>query len=213
MAKAAVESWRLFWLLALTTTVATCLGLPLADFHSARGTLPMILRTVRDALPLFLVAFTASSLAALWPSQPTRWLLRNRRYVGLGFAFGMAWHFSFVGYSIFSFGLTESGLTAKALALDLIALAFLLLMTLTSFRWAARRLTIANWRRLHKTGVYVIWFVATYIYLGSLRHGGDVLHVVAFSLLIAAWLLRVTAWVNRRVRGAIATSTSGGTST
>jgi sulfoxide reductase heme-binding subunit YedZ len=212
MAKA-VESWRLFWLLALTTSVATCLGLSLADFHSARGTAPMILRSLRIALPLFLLAFTASSLATLWPNQLTRWLLRNRRYFGLGFAFGMAWHLSFVGYSIFSFGLTESGLTAKALALDLIALAFLLLMTLTSFRWAARRLTIANWRRLHKTGVYVIWFVATYIYLGSLRHGGDVLHVVAFSLLIAAWLLRVTAWVNRRVRGAIATSTSGGTST
>lgn len=209
MAKAAVESWRLFWLLALTTTVVTCLGLPLADFHSARGTLPMILRSVRDALPLFLLAFTASSLAALWPSRLTRWLLRNRRYVGLGFAFGMAWHFSFVGYSIFSFGLTESGLTAKALALDLIGLTFLLLMTLTSFRWSARRLTAAHWRHLHKTGVYVIWFVATYIYLGSLRHGGDVLHVVAFSLLIAAWLLRVTAWVNRRVRGAISTPVSG----
>jgi sulfoxide reductase heme-binding subunit YedZ len=209
----AVESWRLFWLLALATSVAICLRLPFADFHSARGTAPMILRSVRYALPLFLFAFTASSLATLWPSKLTRWLLRNRRYIGLGFAFGMAWHFSFVGYSIFSFGLSESGLTTAALALDLIALTFLLLMTLTSFRWSARRLTAATWRRLHKTGVYVIWFVATYIYLGSVRHGGDVLHLVAFSLLIAAWLLRVTVWVNSKVRGAIPTSTVGGTST
>jgi methionine sulfoxide reductase heme-binding subunit len=209
----AVESWRLFWLLALATSVATCLSLPLADFQSARGIAPMILRSVRYALPLFLLAFTASSLATLWPSRLTMWLLRNRRYVGLGFAFGMAWHFSFVGYSIFSFGLSASGLTARALALDLIALIFLLLMTLTSFRWSARRLTNANWRRLHKTGVYVIWFVATYIYLGNVRHGGDLLHVVAFSLLIGAWLLRVIVWVNSRVRGAIPTSTSRRTST
>jgi methionine sulfoxide reductase heme-binding subunit len=202
MAKA-VESWRLFWLFALTISVTTCLWLPGTDFHSARGTAFPILRSVRYALPLFLLAFMASSLATLWPSRLTRWLLRNRRYIGLGFAFAMAWHFSFVGYSILSFGLSASGLTARAVALDLIAFAFLLLMTLTSFRWFTRRVSLANWRRLHKTGVYVIWFVATYIYFGNVRHGGDVLHVVAFSLLIGAWLLRVIAWASGRARRAI----------
>ena len=203
----AVEAWRLFWLLALALSVANCLGLPFADFHSADGTGPMIQRSVRYALPFFLLAFTASSLARLWPSQPTKWLLRNRRYVGLGFAFGMAWHLSFVGYSIFSFGLSASGLTARGLTLDLVGFTFLLLMTLTSFRWSARRLTAANWRRLHKTGAYVIWFVATYIYA---RHLEDILHVVAFSVLIAAWLLRVAAWANSSVRGTVPTSKAGG---
>jgi sulfoxide reductase heme-binding subunit YedZ len=198
-----VESWRLFWLLALVTSVAICLGLPLADFHSARGTAPMILRSLRIALPLFLLAFTASSLATLWPNRLTRLLLRNRRYVGLGFAFGMAWHLSFVCYSIFSFGLAESGLTPRGLALDLVGLIFLVLLTTTSFRWPASRLTPANWRRLHKTGVYVIWFVATYIYAHNLRH---ILPVAAFSALIAAWLLRVAAWVKRRVRHGVPTS-------
>jgi methionine sulfoxide reductase heme-binding subunit len=207
----AVEAWRLFWLLALVISVATCVWLPLTDFHSARGTAPVILRSVRYALPLFLLAFTASSLATLWPSQLTRWLLRNRRYIGLAFAFAMAWHFSFVGYSLFSFGMDASSISVRALALDLIGFTFLLLLTLTSFRWSARRLTSANWRRLHKTGVYVIWFVATYIYLGSVRHGGDLLHVVALSLLIAAWLLRVIVWVIRRVRGSAPTYTAGGT--
>jgi DMSO/TMAO reductase YedYZ heme-binding membrane subunit len=209
MAKA-IESWRLFWMLALATSVAICSGLPLADFHSAQGTAPMISRSVRCALPLFLLAFTASSLATLWPNKVTRWLLRNRRYLGLGFAFGMAWHFSFVAYSIFSFGLS---LTPRGLALDLIALFFLVLMTLTSFRWFARRLTAARWRRLHKTGAYAIWFVPTYIYLHSLLPGGDVVRVVAFSLFIAAWLLRVFAWVNSKVRGAIPKSTAGGMQT
>jgi hypothetical protein len=201
-----LEAWRLFWVLALSISVANCLGLPLADFHSASGTAPMILRSVRFALPLFLLAFTASSLAALWPNRLTRWLLRNRRYVGLSFAFGMAWHLSFVGYSISSFGLSASGLTARGLALDLVGLTFLLLMTLTSFRWFARRLTSANWRRLHKTGVYVIWFVAAYIYG---HHVGEVLPLVAFSLLVTAWLLRMTVWISRRGRAAIPTSKGG----
>ena len=195
-----IESWGLFWLFAFTVSVATCSGLPLADFHSAPGTTPIILRSVRCAFPLFFLAFTASSLATLWPSRTTRWLLSNRRYIGLAFAFGMAWHFGFVGYSIWSFGLSASGLNASATAMDIVGLIFLLLMTLTSFRWAARYLTATQWRRLHKTGVYVIWFVATYIYLGNVRHGGDLLHDLAFSLLIAGWQLRVAAWIKRRTR-------------
>jgi sulfoxide reductase heme-binding subunit YedZ len=209
MAKA-IASWPLFWLLALATSVAICLGLPSADFHTARGTTPIILRSVRCALPLFLLAFTASSLATLWPTRITRWQLSNRRYIGLAFAFGMAWHFSFVAYSISLFGLFASGLNASATILDVIALTFLLLMTLTSFRWCARHLSAANWRRLHKTGVYVIWFVATYIYLGGVRHGGDILHDVAFGILVTAWLLRVAAWKRHRAR--YAASTAGDTS-
>jgi methionine sulfoxide reductase heme-binding subunit len=205
-----VEAWRLFWLLTLAISIANCLYLPLVDFHSARGTTPAILRSVRYALPLFLLAFTASSLATLWPSRLSRWLQRNRRYIGLGFAFAMAWHLSFVGYSIFSFGVSASGLTVKGLALDLAGLTFLVLMTLTSFRWSARRLSFANWKRLHKSGVYVIWFVATYIYL---PRAGGIVNVVGFGVLMAAWLLRVAAWAKNRAHGAVATSAPGGAST
>src|ERR1700719_910729 len=52
----AIGSWRLFWALALATSTAICLGLPSTDFHSARGSEFIILRSVRCALPLFLVA-------------------------------------------------------------------------------------------------------------------------------------------------------------
>jgi len=192
-----VESWRLFWLLALLESVAISLGLPSTDFHSGHGLEHIILRSVRCALPLFVLAFTASSLAILWPSRTTRWLLANRRYIGLAFAFAMAWHLSFVAYSIILFG---NQLNARATAADLVGLAFLVLLTLTSFRWGARRLSRANWRRLHKTGVYAIWFLATYIYLGNVRGGGDLLHDTGLSLLLAAWLLRVAAWIKQRIR-------------
>jgi DMSO/TMAO reductase YedYZ heme-binding membrane subunit len=193
--KSTLNSWSLFWVLALAASAANLLGLPDADFHSARGMSPIILRSVRCALPLFLVAFTASSLATLWPSAGTRWLLANRRYIGLAFAFAMAWHFSFVAYTIGSFG---NPLNAKATALDVIGFVFLLLLTLTSFRSGARRLSRANWRRLHKTGVYVIWLVPTAIYFHGVRNGGDLFHRVAFAVLLAAWMLRVAAWARKR---------------
>jgi sulfoxide reductase heme-binding subunit YedZ len=193
----AIESWRLFWVLALATSTATCLGLPSTDFHSVRGMEFIIVRSVRCALPLFLVAFTASSLATLWPSRSTRWLLANRRYVGLAFAVGMAWHFSFVAYSIWLFG---NRLNAKATTLDVIGLIFLLLLVLTSFRWSKRRLSSATWRRLHKTGVYVIWLLATEIFLGIVRGGGGLWDQLFLSVFLAAWLLRVAAWIKQRLR-------------
>jgi DMSO/TMAO reductase YedYZ heme-binding membrane subunit len=191
-----LNSWPLFWLLALAASTATLLGLPEADFNSARGMSPIIVRSVRCALPLFIVAFTASSLATLWPSRATRWLLVNRRYFGLAFAFAMAWHFSFVLYTISSFG---NPLSAKATALDVIGFIFLLLLTLTSFRWGARRLSASNWRRLHKTGVYVIWLLATEIYYHSVVNGADRMHRAVFAALLAAATLRVAAWAKMRV--------------
>ena len=190
-------------MLALAASVANLLGLPEADFHSARGMSPTILRSVRCALPLFLVAFTASSLATLWPSAGTRWLLANRRYIGLAFAFGMAWHFSFVAYTIWTFG---NPLNVKATALDAIGLVFLLLLTLTSFRSFARHLSRVNWRRLHKTGVYVIWLVATAIYFHSVREGWGLFYRVVFAVLLAAWVLRAAAWAKKRFAGGSAAS-------
>jgi methionine sulfoxide reductase heme-binding subunit len=202
-------SWRLFWVLSLVASIAICLALPATDFHSPRGMESIIVRSVRCALPLFLVAFTASSLAILWPNRGTRWLLSNRRYIGLAFAFAMAWHFSFVAWAVWLFG---NRLNVKATALDLIGFAFLLLLTLTSFSWSKRRLTAANWRRLHKMGVYVIWLLATEIFLGIVRGGGGPWEQLFLSLFVLAWLLRVAAWIAQRARRPIARPVRAGDS-
>jgi methionine sulfoxide reductase heme-binding subunit len=186
-----INSWGLFWLLAAAITVADLLGLPFADFRSARGMEFIIKHSVRCALPLFLLAFTASSFAALWNGPLSRWLLSNRRYFGLAFAYGMAVHFAFVGYSVLSFG---NGLNATVTTFDLTAAWFLLAMTLTSFRWFARRLSLADWRRLHKAGAYAIWLLATYIYVSDVRYERDVVHALVASVFLAAWILRVAAW-------------------
>jgi methionine sulfoxide reductase heme-binding subunit len=189
--KLRLNAWLLFSVLALVVSVANLVGMPGADFGSARGMVPIVVRSVRFALPLFVVAFIASSLATLWPSSSTRWLLANRRYIGLSFAFGMAWHFTFVAYTIWNFG---NPLNAKATALDAIGFVFLVMLTLTSFRPFAHHLSRVNWKRLHKTGVYVIWLVATAIYFHGVKEGyGGILYRIVFAVLLAAWALRVAA--------------------
>ena len=189
-------AWALFWLLAGAISLADLLAIPHADFRSAHGTEFIILYTVRCALPFFVIAFSASALAALWPGRGTRWLLANRRYFGLAFAFGMAWHLSFVAYSFWTFG---KQLNTLVIVLDLIGLAFLAAMTLTSFRWCARHLSVANWRRLHKSGVYAIWLLTVYIYQYGARHDHHPLDIAALSVLLAAWLLRIAAWTRKRL--------------
>jgi methionine sulfoxide reductase heme-binding subunit len=190
-----INSWRLFGLLAAAITVADLFGLPFADFRSAQGMEFIIKHSVRCALPLFLLAFTASSFAVLWNGPLSRWLLSNRRYFGLAFAYGMAVHFGFVGYSVLSFG---NGLNVTVTTFDLTAAVFLLAMTLTSFRSLARRLSLADWRRLHKAGAYAIWLLATYIYVSDFRYERDVVHALVASVFLAAWILRVAAWARHR---------------
>jgi sulfoxide reductase heme-binding subunit YedZ len=191
-----LNSWSVFWVLALAASTATLLGLPHADFHSARGTASIVHHSVRCALPLFVLAFTASSLAILWPSTPTRWMLANRRYIGLAFAYAMALHFGFVAYFIWSFG---NPLNVRATLMDVIGFIFLLMMTLTSFRWGARYLSRTNWRRLHKMGVYAIWLVATLIYFHGVRVGAGPMYRAFLGVLLVAWMLRIAAWGRQRL--------------
>lgn len=201
-----LDSWRLFSVLALAIGVANGMVLPSADFRSAHDTERVILHSVLCALPFLLAAFTASSLATLWPSRPTRWMLSNRRYFGLAFAFAMAWHFAFVGYSTLEFG---NHVGASDLTLDIVGLCFLAAMTLTSFRRCARNLSPADWRRLHGAGILVLWFLPTYFYLEDYRDNHDAFYLGMGGVFLAALFLRGLAWAKRRVPAPIRRARDG----
>lgn len=205
--KGGLNGWRLFWMLAAVMSVVDLRSVRMDDFRTARGTVPAIVLAVRIALPFFMIAFTASSAFALWPSRPTRWILSNRRYFGLTFAFGMAWHFGFVGYSLISFG---NRLNAFVTTLDVIGLGCLAALTVTSFGAIARRIGARGWRRVHKIGVYAIWLLATFIYAQSARWDPNAYDLIPLGLLLAAWGLRLSAWMrqllNRRRQLARATT-------
>jgi methionine sulfoxide reductase heme-binding subunit len=192
----ALRSWPLFWVLAFALSAVNCIKLPSTDFHSAHETEFIVLRAVLCALPFLLVAFAASSLAILWPNRVTRWILANRRYIGLAFAFGMGWHFAFVAYYMATFG---NQLSPSDLTVDIIGLCVLVAMTLTSFRPVARQLSPANWRRLHKAGIYTVWALPTYFYLEDLRDKPNLFYVGMLCVLVAAFVLRVIAWRRRKI--------------
>jgi methionine sulfoxide reductase heme-binding subunit len=194
-----LRRWRLFWTLAIVISIAIALKLPAVDLRTDLGWLLMIQRAVKCALPFFVVAISASSLAQLFPSAFTRWLLGNRRYIGLAFAFGMGVHFSLILWLVGPRGFR--GLHLVPTVIDLIGAAFLAAMTITSFPRLSRWLSASGWRRLHKTGVYVIWSVAVYVYVLGLPQLHGWKEFAPLIGLLAAMTLRMTAWVQQRLPG------------
>lgn len=151
--------------------------------------------TARAGFPFFIVAFAASSLVVLRSGQISRTLMRNRKWWGLAFAAAHTVHL----YALLHF------IEASPQEMNLIALlpgfalyGVIYAMAATSWPWAYKALG-RNWKRLHKTGMYLIWGVFTLAYLGKtldpdLRPAGSILLAVA----LAAFALRIIAWRKQR---------------
>src|SRR5262249_19418054 len=79
------EGWALFWMIA-GALAAMALAIAAAHGFAVDGLRAATRATARSSLLLFCPAYSASALARLWPGRWTRWQLRNRRVLGLGFA-------------------------------------------------------------------------------------------------------------------------------
>ena len=79
------EGWRLFFVLTLVLA-GLCIWIAGMRQFEVEGVRMVIRFTARSSLVLFCLAFSAGTLARLWPNAWTRWQRRNRRYLGVSFA-------------------------------------------------------------------------------------------------------------------------------
>jgi len=113
--------------------------------------------TARSSCVLFLLAFLASSLRRLKPTSISRWLVANRRYLGLSMAISHGFHaIAIAGVAI----LTEENMVRDNHGANLGYL-FIILMTITSFPRPAAILGRRGWRILHTVGMYYLWLSFT----------------------------------------------------
>jgi DMSO/TMAO reductase YedYZ heme-binding membrane subunit len=146
--------------------------------------------TARVGLPLFLIAYSASSLGRLWPNRLTRAVWRDRRWWGLGFAASHAVHLYALVMALEASGEQR---TVASLVPGGIAYLFILLMALTS-NDAAMRMLGRNWKRLHSLGIHYIWLVYTLAYAGRLFDAETRPEAIyGVSLSLAALGLRLAA--------------------
>jgi DMSO/TMAO reductase YedYZ heme-binding membrane subunit len=148
--------------------------------------------TARSALPLFLIAFTASALVHLWPGAITRALLRRRRQWGLAFALAHSIHLIALAVNLTWYAPPRP---AQTLIGGGLAYAFIYLMALTS-NDRSQRLLGHWWRRLHAVGAHYIWLIFTISYAGRIVQPGKQWTGVVFTaIMLAALGLRL--WARR----------------
>ena len=146
--------------------------------------------TARVGFPFFIITYSASSLARLWPNDTTRSLLRNRKWWGLAFATTHTVHL----YALIHVLLEMQDPDWLYFAPAFFAYAVLYAMALTSWSWAYR--TMGKWwKRLHTFGIHYLWliFAAAY-FLRALDPQTRIIGMVAFAIALGALGLRIAVW-------------------
>jgi len=185
----ALVGWSAVVVLLLVAAVFVVLGVGEPGLRSG------IRVTARTSVALFLAAFAASACAALHPSPLSKWLLRNRRALGVSFAVSMGVH----GALIVALWQThrESFLASVAPTTLLgggVGFVFIALMAATSFDRTAALLGRRAWKVLHTVGMYYLWVVFAFSY-GPRAHAPA--YALLFGLLLLALGLRLGATARR----------------
>jgi len=151
------EGWRLFGLMAVLLT-ALFAG-AFAGFGTDEAGLRALVRlTARASFLVFVPVYVAAPLRRLWPAPASRWLVRNRRHLGLSFAWAHGLHALAIGMLALLLG-DAFEVDPATLVVGGFAYALLAGMALTSFDRTARWLGPRRWRILHRTGLHTLWFV------------------------------------------------------
>lgn len=153
--------------------------------------------TAQASVVLFCAVFAASSLRALWRGPFSAWLLRNRRYLGVTFAFSHLVHLG----ALVALGFVVPGFAGSLGAVTLVfggfAYVLILAMAATSNDRAVAAIGLPAWRRLHRFGVYYLWILFAQSYLPRAL-GKSPWYWLPAGLLLAALGLRCAAWWPQR---------------
>jgi sulfoxide reductase heme-binding subunit YedZ len=190
---------RLVGAVALLLGAMTALVLGLHGPHEA-GWRALVRATARSSAVLFVLAYAASSVRRLWPSTGTRWLLRNRRYLGVSMFVSHTLHMgALLALARTSAFVPDVGTLAAG------GLAYLLLAAMAATSWdgAVARLGARRWSRLHRVGLHYVWFVFLFTFVGvaaaASSPGQRALAGVAVAALAGALGLRLLARHRRRL--------------
>jgi DMSO/TMAO reductase YedYZ heme-binding membrane subunit len=179
---------------ALGATTALLIGHGLADTPVEQWRLAARY-TARFSVTIFLVVFVVSSWNRLAPSTTSRFLRKRRRALGLAFATAHTIHLG----ALVTFNVV-AGEVPKLATLVVGGGAYVVMfaMVATSNDASVRRLG-RNWVRLHKLGIYWLWFVFSFSY-GGRAFGGKPEFAPLFALLVAGLGLRIAAARVRKSR-------------
>ena len=172
------------------------LALLSVDGTGEEGVRAVVRNSARTSVVLFVLAYAASSLCSFWRGPATKWLLANRRYVGVSFAASHTLHLAALVALYRISPEFRDNLDATTIVGGGLAYVFLYAITLTSFDRSAAWLGRRGWKALHTTGMHYIWFIFFISYLPRALQAPAYVPVTA--LLIAGAALRLGRWARNR---------------
>lgn len=189
------DGWRVWAILGGLVAAATLAILIPAGF-SVPGIHLAVRVTARLSELLFVSAFTASALLRLWPGAATRWMVRNRRWLGLSFATSHAIHAAlFLTFWRLAPAQFDELVNLGTRYFAGGAYVFIALMAATSFDGAQKWLGAKRWKVLHTFGGYYIW--ATFMGSAAKRIPTLPVYVLPLILLLIVLALRMAVLVRK----------------
>ncbi|MGL4634867.1 MAG: ferric reductase-like transmembrane domain-containing protein [Beijerinckiaceae bacterium] len=186
------ERWSLLAVLSagiVAISAATLLWEP----RAVEGAVLVIRVTAWTSAVLFMLAFTASAMVTLRPGKPSAlWQRRNRRYLGLAFAFSHLVHaIAIVAYAQMAPELFWPTRTPLNNTIGGLGYVVITLMALTSFDATTRFVGPRVWKLIHGVGIWVIW-VDFVLAFGS-RIPMNSVRILPVTLLFLALAIRIAA--------------------
>ena len=200
--RSGVEGWPLVGVAALVVSALVAVVFAVSGVHEA-GLRAAIRATAGSSLVFFLAAFVARPMNTLASSASTKWLLRNRRYVGVSFAVSQLAHALLIGALVDAY---SASFWSRVQMTTIVGGGFGYLLISGDDRrllsTAKRRSGSGRtaWSALHTTGMYVFWVIFAASYAG--RSALSVRYAVSFGLLLLAMGVRVAAARKRASKGA-----------
>lgn len=143
--------------------------------------------------------FVISSLHTFARASWSKWLLAHRRDFGLAFATVQYVHLGIV--AALAIRHTESffATTSKtSIWGGLVGYVWISAMTVTSFDGPRKWIGPRTWRWLHTSGMYLLWGIFVFSYLG--RAATQILYAVFLGFLLLALAVRIGARIARKTR-------------
>lgn len=202
-----LNDWPLFFLFFGFISLAMFGYMLKQDMSTPLGISKLIQASVRFSVPFLFLAFASSSIAAHVPKPLKRWLTRNRRYFGLGFAAGFGWQLFFILWLYFGhhgYFMEEVFTSRKSLVIYRLGpYTFLVAMTITSFFPVRRKMNRKVWHVIHWIGIYYLWWDLELTYWEEIYSypniPPDTIDYIYCTLGGLAYLARVGEWTRIRL--------------
>ena len=163
---ASVRGPRLLLVIAIAVTAMAIAIMILAAPYEYRAH-ALVRWTARTSLVLFVLAYVARPLVQLRPKwRAGKWLLAERKWLGLGFAYSHLVHF--IGIVMVAAPDVGGFVRQQDPTIIIAALTFVLLfaMAITSIESVKRKMPARAWKWLHRTGMHFAWIAFTATYAG-----------------------------------------------